>query len=74
MDDDLITPMKHNRWAVIVPALAFAANVAGDVHSLFSSYTRIAAAHGMQRHYDDDFEEIVNGNPGIGSGADVPED
>lgn len=63
-DDDLMTveviePMKHNRWAVIVPALAFAANVAGDMHTLFTQYTVIASQHGMQKHYDNKFREII---------------
>jgi hypothetical protein len=81
MDDDLeiavevIQPMRHNRWAVIVPALAFAANVAGDMHQLFAQYTSIAAQHGMQKHYDRKFREVVNGgHSGLRSGEVLPED
>lgn len=80
MDDDLeiavevIQPMRHNRWAVIVPALAFAANVAADLHGLFGQYTTIAAQHGMQRHYDRKFREVTSGYPGEWSGEVFPED
>lgn len=80
MDDDLeiavevMQPMRHNRWAVIVPALAFAANVAGDLHNLFGQYTTIAAQHGMQKHYDRKFREVTSGYSGERSGEVFPED
>ena len=68
MDDDeamtveVIQPMRHNRWAVIVPALALAANIADDIADTFKAYVVFASQHGMQKHYDSRFNEIVKGS------------
>jgi len=79
VDDDIaeeieITPQIHNRWAVIVPALDCVANIAGDIERMFKAYAIFGAQHGMQRQYDRRFKEVVDGNPGIGSGSTVTED
>jgi hypothetical protein len=78
-DDDfeveVIEPMRHNRWAVIVPILGLTAEVAGSISSTFQAYTIYAAQHGMQMSYDRKFREVVNGrHAGIRSGEVFPED
>ena len=80
MDDDdfeveVIEPMRHNRWAVIVPALGLVSEIATSVSSTFQAYTIYAAQHGMQMSYDRKFREVVNGrHAGIGSREVFPED
>ncbi len=69
-----IEPMLHNRWAVIAPALDLVSNIAGDVQQAFKIWAVFAAQHGCQRNYDRKFKEITDGDSGIRSGTDVPED
>lgn len=64
MDDDdyevlVLQPQRHNRWAVIVPALDLISNIALDVHQTFKLYGILGAQHSMQKHYDRKFKEIV---------------
>lgn len=65
MDDDdfevhvVLTPQRHNRWAVIVPALDLLSNIALDVHQTFKMYSMLGAQHSMQLHYDRKFREIT---------------
>lgn len=64
MDDDdlgmqVLTPQRHNRWAVIVPALGFISEVALAAHNTFTAYTMYAAQHSMQKSYDRKFREIT---------------
>lgn len=72
LDDDetkviVLTPQRHNRWAVIVPALGLVSEIADAVGNTFRAYTMYAAQHSMQKHYDEKFREVVNGgNPGFG--------
>jgi hypothetical protein len=78
-DDDLevmvLTPQRHNRWAVIVPALGLVAEVSDAIGNTFRAYTMYAAQHSMQMHYDRKFREVVNGgHAGIGSREVFPED
>jgi hypothetical protein len=66
MDDDdleieVLTPQRHNRWAVIVPALDLMSNIALDVHQTFKMWAVLGAQHGMQIHYDRKFREVANG-------------
>jgi hypothetical protein len=64
-DDDFetdvmtIKPQRHNRWAVIVPALDLISNVALDVHQTFKLYGIMGAQHSMQKQYDRKFKEII---------------
>lgn len=69
-----IEPMLHSRWSIIAPGLEAASNIAGEIQNVLKVWAIFAAQHGCQRHYDRKFREITNGNSGIGSGADVPED
>lgn len=80
-DDDLeveilvLQPMRHNRWAVIVPLLDLAANIAGDVERTFKQLGIFSAQHGMQKHYDERFKEVLDGGyAGIRSREVFPED
>lgn len=66
MDDDdleveVIGPQRHNRWAIIVPALGCVAEIAQAVSDTFRAYTIYGAQHSMQVSYDRQFKEIVNG-------------
>lgn len=81
MDDDrldmevvAISPMRHNRWAVIAPALDLVSNIASEVSDTFKVYAIFAAQHGCQLNYDRKFREVVNGNSGERSGTVLPED
>jgi len=78
MDDDsleiVITPMRHNRWAVIAPALDLISNIAGEVQDTFKMYAIFAAQHGCQLNYDRKFREVVNGDSGKRSRTVLPED
>lgn len=69
-----IEPMLHNRWSIIAPGLEMISNIAGEVQDTFKLWAIFAAQHGCQRSYDRKFKEMTNGDSGIGSGADVPED
>lgn len=64
MDDDdfevlTLVPQRHNRWAVIVPALGLVAEVSEAFSNTFKAYTMYAAQHSMQKQYDRKFREIV---------------
>lgn len=74
MEEIVITPQRHNRWAIIVPALDLISNVAQEVSDTFKAYAVLGAQHSMQLQYDRRFKEMTNGNSGIGSGAVLPED
>lgn len=80
MDDDdlemqMLTPQRHNRWAIIVPALGLVSEIANSVGDTFRAYTMYAAQHGMQMHYDRKFREVMTGgHAGIRSGEVFPED
>lgn len=79
MDDDdleieVLTPQRHNRWAVIVPALGLVAEVSRAFSETFTSYMIYAAQHGMQKHYDERFREVVSGGSGFRSREVFPED
>jgi hypothetical protein len=81
VDDDrpememvVIEPMRHNRWAVIAPALDLVSNIASEVSDTFKMYAIFAAQHGCQRNYDRKFEEVIGGNSGEWTGTDVPKD
>jgi hypothetical protein len=80
MDDDdleieVLTPQRHNRWAVIVPALGFIAEASRAFSETFTAYTIYAAQHGMQKHYDQQFKGVISsGYSGVRSGEVFPED
>jgi hypothetical protein len=78
-DDDfeviVLTPQRHNRWAVIVPAIGLVSEIADAVGNTFRAYTMYAAQHSMQVHYDRKFGEVVSGrNSGLRSREVFPED
>lgn len=81
MDDDrpememiVIEPQRHNRWAVIAPALDLVSNIASEVSDTFKMYAIFAAQHGCQLNYDSKFREVIGGNSGEWTGTDVPKD
>lgn len=66
MDDDefqveVLKPMRHNRWAVIVPALGAVSEIARSVSDMFQAYMVYGAQHSMQIEYDRQYKEIING-------------
>jgi hypothetical protein len=60
-DDDyeVFQPQRHNRWAIIVPALDLISNIALDVHQTFKAYGILGSQHSMQLQYDRKFKEIT---------------
>ena len=75
LDIEVIEPMKHNRWAVIVPALDLVANIAGDFERAFKNWAILGAQHGMQVHYDERFKGVTDGwDSSFRPGEVLPED
>lgn len=63
MDEDdyvTISPMRHDRYSVLIPLLRLAANVAVDFANTFNAYAIAAAQHSGQLEYDRKFKEVTN--------------
>lgn len=54
-----LTPRLHDKWSVLVLALDWAANVAGDTAVALGMGAKIAVQHANQKHFDREFNKIV---------------
>lgn len=53
------SPMRHDRFSVLIPTLGFMSNVFESAGDLMRSYAIMAAQHSSQLEYDRRFHEVT---------------
>lgn len=54
-----LTPRLHDKWSVLVLALDWASNVAGDTATALAMGAKMAVQHANQKNYDREFNKIT---------------